>query len=208
MHIKRPRLSPVLPRRNDRARAPLREEFDQRVCIVSLVRHDGLCRNSLDQCLGLRDVVRLTGGQSPTGQLPQAFDQRVNLGGQPATRAAQRLFPVFLGAPAACWWAWTIVESKKISSKSASMTNAENTRCHTPLFDQRAKRMYTLFQTPNFSGRSRHGQPVRATHNTASTNCRSVLPGSLGLPGNICSMCYHWSSRNIFRTISPTFLSG
>jgi len=157
MLIKRPRLSPVLPRRDHRTGTALRDEFDQRIGIVSLVPHDGLSSNSRNQCLGLREVVCLTGSQCPTRQLPQAFDHRVNLGGQPAPRAAQRLIPVFLAAPAACGWARTIVESRKISSKSASMANAANTRCHTPLFDQRAKRLYTLFQQPNSSGRSRQG---------------------------------------------------
>ncbi len=97
MRIKRPSLP------SDCGRTRLRDEFDQQVSIVSLVPHDGLRRDSLDQCLGLRDVVRLTGGQAPTRQVPQAFDHRVNLGGQPAARAAKGLIPLFLGAPAACW---------------------------------------------------------------------------------------------------------
>jgi hypothetical protein len=50
-----------------------------------------------------------------------------------------------LGAPAACWWALTIVESRKTSSKSASLAISANTRCQTPRSDQRAKRLYALF---------------------------------------------------------------
>lgn len=103
MHIKRARLSSALPRWNHRRRTPLRDGFDQRIGIVRLVRHDSLCRNARHQCLGLRDIVRVTSRQGLTRQLPQAFDHRVNLGGQSAARAAEGLLPVFFAAPAACW---------------------------------------------------------------------------------------------------------
>lgn len=42
----------------------------------------------------------------------------------------------------------------------------------TPLSRQRAKRTYTRCHWPNCGGRSRHGAPVRPSHNTASTKPR------------------------------------
>ena len=48
------------------------------------------------------DVVDLAGGQRQAQRQAAAVDQRVELGGQPAPRAADRLGPPFLRAPAAC----------------------------------------------------------------------------------------------------------
>jgi hypothetical protein len=41
-----------------------------------------------------------------------------------------------------------------------------------PSPDQRRCRLYTVFQTPNGSGRSRHGHAVRVRKNTPSITCR------------------------------------
>jgi hypothetical protein len=207
MRIESPRFSPIPARRNHRTGAALGNALDQRVGIVGFVRNDGLRDDAIEYRLGLRYIVQLTTAEGPAGQTAQTFDQRMNLGGQTAPRVPERLIAVFFGAPAACWWARTMVESRKTSSKSASLASSSNTRCHTPLSDQRAKRLYTLFQGPKAFGRSRQGEPVRAIHKTASTNCRlsaPVRPGSLALPGSIASIRSHWSSRSIFRGIVPT----
>lgn len=83
--------------------------------------------------------------------------------------------PPFL-APAACWWARMMVLSTIRYSKSGSSDMASKMRRHTPLSLQRLKRRNTLFQSPNTSGRSRHGEPVRTIHNTPSTNMRLSRP--------------------------------
>src|SRR5881394_2641714 len=77
------------------------------------------------------------------------------LGAQAAARTADRLIfrPPFL-APAACWWARTMVESTIRYSKSGSSDIASNIRHQTPLMLHRLKRRNTLFQSPNASGRS------------------------------------------------------
>src|SRR6266849_1783344 len=109
--------------------------------------------------------------------------------------------PPFL--PAACWCARTMVESIMTYSKSGSSAMAANNRSHTSPLDQREKRTNTLFQLPKISGRSRHGEPTRATHNTASTNSRlspPVRPGSLFLPGRCGAIRSHWWSFTIKRT--------
>src|SRR2546425_194663 len=92
----------------------------------------------------------ITGGHAPT---------MVDLGAESTSAAPQRFgfrTAVFLGAPAACWCARITVESKMSHSKSGSC-KASNTRCQTPLRDQRSKRFQTVSHLPNRSGRSRHG---------------------------------------------------
>jgi hypothetical protein len=79
-----------------------------------------------------------------------------------------------------------MVESIKMYSKSGSLAIAANGRSQTQALDQRVKRMNTLFDLTEQSGRSRQGAPVLASQRIASTNSRFsalVLPGSLGLPG-------------------------
>src|SRR5260370_27508997 len=101
----------------------------------------------------------------------------MNLGAQATARAADRLIlrPPFL-APAACWWARTMVESTIRYSKSGSSDIASKIRHQTPLRLHRLKRRNTLFQSPNASGRSRQGQPVRPIQSTPSTNIRLSRP--------------------------------
>src|SRR5690606_8716740 len=61
-----------------------------------------------------------------------------------------------------------MVESTIRYSKSGSSDIAAKMRHQTPLWLQRLKRRKTLFQSPNTSGRSRQGEPVRTIHRTAS----------------------------------------
>src|SRR5271154_5073311 len=69
-----------------------------------------------------------------------------------------------------------MVESTIRYSKSGSSDIASKIRRQTPLMLQRLKRRNTLFQSPNASGRSRHGEPVRTIHSTPSTNIRLSRP--------------------------------
>lgn len=71
----------------------------------------------------------------------------------------------FSRAPAACWWARTIVESTDTahltsSSASAWATRAVNTRSHVPSTAHIRSRLYTPRQLPYFSGRCTHWVPV------------------------------------------------
>jgi hypothetical protein len=98
------------------------------------------------------DVVSFATGQTKPGQIAQAINGCMNLGAQAPTRAAKTLLPVFLGAPAACWCARTIVLSRKTSSKSASSQSLAKRICQTPLSAQREKRLNTVFHGPNQDG--------------------------------------------------------
>src|SRR3954451_16725491 len=68
-----------------------------------------------------------------------------------------------------------MVESTIRYSKSGSSDIASKIRHQTPLTLHRLKRRNTLFQSPNASGRSRQGEPVRTIHNTPSTNILRAL---------------------------------
>src|SRR5258708_18318972 len=69
-----------------------------------------------------------------------------------------------------------MVESTIRYSKSGSSDTASKIRHHTPLMLHRLKRRNTLFQSPNASGRSRQGEPVRTIQSTPSTNIRLSRP--------------------------------
>lgn len=151
-----------------------------RICIVSLVGSQTGGFQFAQQRQSLGTVSSLSARQMKAREHTQAVDQSVNLGAQSATRAPDRLFSFFFAAPAACWWARTIVLSIKTSSRSASPASSASTVCHICARDHLEKRWYTLFHSPNSGGKSRHGLPVRAIHSTASTNSRlspALRPG-------------------------------
>nr|AAX11188.1 putative axonemal protein [Magnetospirillum gryphiswaldense]CAJ30082.1 hypothetical protein mgI439 [Magnetospirillum gryphiswaldense MSR-1] len=190
--------------RNLRRRFPGRNNRDgilsvdcvsERAGIVAFVGKNVFCRNIGDQCLGLCIVTRLAWRQDEAERIAQGIDDGVDFGGQPAARTTDRTSfrPPFL--PAACWCARTMVESIMTYSKSGSLAIMANSRSHTPSLDQREKRTNALFQLPKKAGRSRHGEPVRASHSTASGKRRlsaPVRPGSLRLPGKCGSIRSHW----------------
>lgn len=196
----------VAPRRDDRLSTRGFNGFDQGVAVVSLVGDDSPGRNGRHQRGALRYVGLLSAGQDQTQRIAQRVDTGVDLGGQPAPRAADRLIAtVFFRAPAECWWARTMVESMKSSSRSASPRSASAIRFHTPYASQRAKRTYTECQLPNSAGKSRQGLPTRAVYSTASTNSRLSAarpPLSVGFPGSRCSIRSHCPSLNIRRPIA------
>ena len=164
---------PMASGRNDGLSARGFDGRDQRIAVVSLVGNN---RSGWDGChegRALRDIGDLAAGEDQSNRITQCIDRRMDLCGQPTPRSADRLIAtVFFGAPAACWWARTTVESMNNSSKSASPLSASATRCQTPYISQRANRTYTECQLPNSAGKSRQGLPTRAVYRTASTNCR------------------------------------
>src|SRR5450631_4756747 len=147
------------------------------ISVIGCIGHDDLGRKPLDQCGGLRCIALLTCRQREAHRTTQASNGHMYFGAQAAARAADRLIfrPPFL-APAACWWARTMVESMIRYSKSGSSDIASNIRYQTPLMLHRLKRRNTLFQSPNASGRSRQGEPVRTIQSTPSTNIRLSRP--------------------------------
>lgn len=195
----------VASRWDDRFGTGSFDDIDQSVAVVPFVGDNCTGRDCLNQGGPLRDIGNLAGRQDQTNRIAKGIDTSMNLGGQPAPRTTDRLIAtVFLGAPAACWWARTIVASMKSSSRSASPWRASATRCQTPYASQRAKRTYTECQLPSSLGKSRQGDPVRARYRTASTKPRLSAarpPLSVGLPGNNSAIRNHCVSLNIRRSM-------
>lgn len=145
--------------------------FQDRVRIVGFVGSQTDRFEFVKQRQRFGAVARLAAGQPKAGEHTQSIDQRVNLGGQSAPRAADRLIAIFWGAPAACWWARTMVLSMKTSSKPASTASVANSACHTCARDHLAKRLYTLFHGPKSGGDHAMGcrceQPTARLRQTA-----------------------------------------
>jgi len=202
----------IASRWDDRFGTGSLDDVDQGITVVTFVGDNRAGLDCLNQGSPLRDIGHLAGGQNQTNRVAQGIDTSMNLGGQPAPRATDRLIAtVFLGAPAACWWARTIVASMKSSSRSASPWRASATRCQTPYSSQRAKRTYTECQLPSSWGKSRQGDPVRARNRTASTNRRLSAarpPLSVGLPGNNSAIRNHCASLNIRRSMFNIQIPG
>jgi hypothetical protein len=104
---------------------------------------------------------------------PQAVKGHMYLGAQAAARTAKCFRPPFSArrradAPGR-WW--------NRQSDTRSLDHQTFVRRHqTPLILHRLKGRNTLFQSPNASGRSRQGEPVRTVHSTPSTNIRLSRP--------------------------------
>lgn len=174
---------------------------NQCIRIVALVRQHSLRLYIFQQCRRLRNISDFTTRQQTTHRIAQCIDCSVNFTGPSSARTTYGLRPFFFFAPAACWCARTAVLSIMSISKSASLLTTSLMRFHTPYSPQRLNRVYVVCQLPNSFGRSRHGEPVRMIHNTASKNSRlscAVAPGSLAFPGNSSPIFSHWSSRNNF----------
>src|SRR3954462_3004883 len=73
------------------------------VGIERLVGDEGLGLKVGQQGIGSGQIVRLTASEMKAGRIAERIDGGVDLGGQPALAAADRLILAqFLGAPAAC----------------------------------------------------------------------------------------------------------
>src|SRR5260370_19976889 len=146
------------------------------VGVIGCIGDDDIGGHALDEGPGLRRIACLAGGQHEAHRASQAAHGEMDLGGQAAARASDGLIANPPFAPLECWWARTIVDSAISYSKSGSSDRASKMRRQTPLPLHRLKRRKTLFHSPNASGRSRHGEPVRTIHNTPSTNIRFSRP--------------------------------
>ena len=182
--------------------APRSFRLAQPVVVEGFVAEERLKSETGDQRLDTDTVVTLAGQKDEANEIAEGVDQGHDFGGQAATRAAYGLIlsPPF--APVPCWWTRTSVLSMRTYSKSGSSQRALKTRSQTPFCAQRQNRVYTVNHLPNASGRSRHGEPVRAIQRTASIKSRlsrPLPPGSPTLPSSSGAIRSHWLSLNINR---------
>src|SRR6185437_5518880 len=171
--------------------------------IKRFVGNDRVCVNAGQQRIGAVKIMGLSWREMKAGRVAQCIAGGMYFSGQAALAAPDRLLrliPPF--APAACWWARTMVESIMAYSLSESSARCSNTRFQTPRVLQRVWRVWMTRKSPNRSGKSRHGIPARYRYNTPSTNSRlsfAVTPTVSSRPGSRGSIFAHWSSRNPYR---------
>jgi hypothetical protein len=200
----------VAARWDDRLGAGRANRFTQRIAVVPLVGNHVLGFDAFQQDSRASHVVAFPFGQMQLHRLEVVTDRDVDLGTEAPTGTSQRLGVLPPFAPAACWWARTIVESSSRFDNSESPPSVLSTRPQTSRLHQRLNRLYDVFHGPNRSGKSRHGAPVRAIQNTALTNIRlswAVRPGSPDLPGSRGSIAVHCSSEISCRRISSSSMS-
>ena len=92
--------------RDDRLGAGLQDGIVEAVGIIGAVGKDGTRAVALDEVLGASDVVFLAWSGDQAQWIAQSIAGGVQLGAQPAARAAKALGmspPFDLAAPAACW---------------------------------------------------------------------------------------------------------
>lgn len=190
----------VCLRRNDGADAPSLQIATDRVGVVGLVAEQRfrLRRGQIDQdCVG-RAVRRLAAGEMEGDRPAAGVSETMNLTGEPAPRAAKRLFASPPFAPAACGWPRTIVLSMLWRSFSA-IVSAKEVAAASQMPDrlQRRKHRQMLFHLPYRSGTSRHGAPVRSRHRMPLTVARRSSggrPRRLFTAGRIASNTPHSAS--------------
>ena len=129
-----------LPGRNHRLSALAADRRAEGVAVVPFVGHDVGGREAFYEGLRLVHVVTLPCGQAKSHRPAFAVHRGVDLGAQAPARTADRFGADPPLAPAECWCARTIVESKSRCSKSASPLIASSTRCQTPRWHQRLNR--------------------------------------------------------------------
>src|ERR1700682_4373947 len=184
--------------------AALVEIGDDVVAIEGLVGDQGAERDALDQRRDSHRVETLSRQQHESDEVAQGIGEGQDLGRHAALGLADglALSPPF----APCPWRWTLtmVASTMAYSMSGTSEAASKSRLKTSAFTQSRNPLKPVFQPPNSAGRSRHGLPVRAIHNTASTNRRlsaPLRPGSDFFPRQCGSIFAHWASVSTYRSI-------
>jgi hypothetical protein len=137
--------------------------------------------------------------------------ERVDLGGAPAARAADRLvagiaFTPFF-APAAERCAFTAELSIIVTrGGSAQATRAAKMRCQSPRWLQRFQRLKTVVYGPDSGGKARHRQPSRNRWMmpliTRRSSTRRGPVCTIGRCGSIAAHCTSFS-QNKRDTVHP-----
>src|ERR1700752_679911 len=126
----------------------------QGAAVIGAGGNDISAGGARDEGFSLRDVAALSGCDDEAQRSSERIGEHVDFGGQSSSGAPQSLVLVPPFPVAACWWARTSVVSSMRYSFLRSLVRTSNTRSHTPVLAQRAKRVCTLFHLPYRGGRS------------------------------------------------------
>jgi hypothetical protein len=180
---------------NAGANPPAAQRWADRASRIALVAGDtlrplagpattrSLDRTRLQQGGHVARLVPRSRSQDGADWLAAALGAEVDFRREAAAGTAERLIAAPFLAPAACWWARTVVPSRKGTDQSTapaaspSACTAASNRSQTPACCQRRKREDPVCQGPYRSGRSRHGTPVARRQRMALTIRRWLWPG-------------------------------
>jgi hypothetical protein len=126
--------------RNDGFGSAFEDSLAQVIGVITFVGDDGLSLKAFDQGVRLCDVVALTWPEQQADGIAERVGCGVDLCAQAAAGPAQTLGicpPLAIRAPAACWWARTMVESIISHSRSASVVSASRNPSNAPRSIQR-----------------------------------------------------------------------
>src|SRR3954451_11429875 len=170
---------------------------DNVIAVEGCVGDQGAEFDALDQRRDPDRIEALSGQQHKADEIAQGIGEGQDFGCHAALGTADGLArsPPFAPCPWRC--TLTMVASTMAYSMSGSSEAASKSRLKTSAFTQSRYRLKTVFQWPNVAGKSRQGLPVRAIHNTASTNRRlsaPLRPGSDFFPRQCGSIFAHWAS--------------
>src|SRR5690242_19868951 len=177
---------------------------DDVIAVEGRIGDEGIELKAVNERRDPDRVEALSGQQHKADEIAQGIGEGQDFGRHAALGAADGLARSPPFAP--CPWRWTLtmVASTMAYSMSGSSEAASKSRWKTSAFTQSRYRLKTVFQWPNSVGRSRQGLPVRAIHNTASTNRRlsaPLRPGSDLFPRQCGSIFAHWASVSTYRSI-------
>src|SRR5258708_7896374 len=187
---------------------------DDVVAVEGLVGDQRAEFDPLDERRNADGIEALSRQQHESNEVAQGVGEGQDFGRHAALGFADGLAPSPPFAP--CPWRWTLtmVASTMAYSMSGSSEAASKSRLKTSAFTQSRYRLKTVFQGPNSGGRSRHGLPVRAIHNTASTKRRlssPLRPGSDFFPrqcGRIFAPCLTVSTNRSIPRLNHNILLG
>ena len=121
--IVRPSLLSVRFGRNDQFRSGVSDGLVQVVGVVALIGDHGFRLEASDQLVAAGGIMALTWSEQQAHRVAKRIRGGMDFGAQAAAGAAQSLSirpPFAMRAPAACWWARTMVLSIISHSRSAS----------------------------------------------------------------------------------------
>lgn len=185
------------------------------VGVVALVSDQFARRgDSRDQRGGGGDVGDVAAGQQDRVRSALLVAERVDLGGAPAARAADRLMagiaftPFF--APAAERCAFTAELSIIVTrGGSAQATRAAKICCQSPRWLQRFQRLKTVVYGPYSGGRARQRQPSRKRWTMPLITRRSFTRRgpvwTIGRCGSIAAHCTSFSQNSRHTAHLPPF---
>ena len=164
---------------NDRNTTLVSDRVNKFLAVISLIcEHITILQIERgDQISGRRVITDLPACQINLDGVAQGIDYGMDLRGISTSRTTNSLFFAPPFPPEPCWWTRIYDPSIIYSSLSWSFDSSKKIFSQIPCFVHLEYRLYTLFQDPNRSGKSRQGAPVFRIQMIALIMIRFSLAG-------------------------------